>query len=430
MRAKRQQQLAKADREACQAAFPPPPSPPPARPPRQLPPELLDLVLEQLSRGWESEQADLAQCCLVSQTFLALARPRLYRVLELRLGPPESLNPDIVPVDKSAFLALATLTGNPRLASLVRAVWLSLTCPPEERVDRVRLSTVVLLSLHLPEIEELHVRHEAYIPYCVEALQDLHDGGVKPGLKRVVAGGPPQQIDRLLHWVEPSTLEHVSLRVRQNHEGRYAGYTPLHLDRLPIRSLDLSHPAQSPAPLLKTVLSLAAPTLTSLTLCVDWSFLKLDSFSQLRHLRLNIPLGAAEGDKGGFIDRFPAELASCARLKTLAIASAATSFTLSNIRTLTSSSPSALPANLPSSLVALHLYSPHFYPSDLLSLVRASPQAINLRQLGREPYRLPLGERDRKKRPSLPSDEEIDELNEVCRERGITVVALPGGNNE
>ncbi|GAA5989746.1 hypothetical protein JCM11641_006021, partial [Rhodosporidiobolus odoratus] len=103
-------------------------------------------------------------------------------------------------------------------------------------------------------------------------------------------------------------------------------------------------------------------------------------------------------------------------------------FTLSNIRALTSSSPDSLPANLPPTLVALQIHAPYFLPSDLIDMLKAAPQAKSLCAIGREPYQLHLGKRDRKERPTLPTHEEEQALEDVSRERGVRVVALSSGH--
>ncbi|GAA6039618.1 hypothetical protein JCM8097_002218 [Rhodosporidiobolus ruineniae] len=391
---------------------------------------MLDLVLEQLSRGWAAKQGDLARCCLVSRSFLAVARPRLYRLFKFRVGyEQEGVQHSMFEHDGSEVDHGQVLSTSPNLARLVQRVEVDNDPFHPARLEAMPLplpEAVSVLFEICPNVSELSVGDRFLLPlfYALRRLPVER----KPALQTLeLDAGDSTFVPQVLEATNLAQLHHLELHARWN-ESFYV-WNPSTLGRrgLRLRTLVLWLFLPDCKRFADQLLATSADTLTSLTLAVDISSMpSFANLTQLRCLRLDVTNGDL-GSKSEFLEQFPAHLAQLVRLETLAITPSATAFTLSNIRTLTSSSPSALPASLPTSLVALHLHSPHFHPVDLLALVRSSPQAVNLRQLGREPYRHPLGKRDRKKRPSLPSDEEIDELNEACRARGITVVALMGG---
>ncbi|GAA6039612.1 hypothetical protein JCM8097_002212 [Rhodosporidiobolus ruineniae] len=430
MRAKRRQRLKEAQRAAQLAAQPSPPSPPPGPPPRPppaLPSELIDLILEQLALGLRARKADLAACCLVSRTFLDLARPRLYRIVELHLTSISNggLTTNAW-VDYSTFSVIRVLRDREHLRPFVQTLDIGAWQPPP--LDRQRLDLyqeLYCIFQNCPNLVELWVGVGLETSTSFPLLQ-LREEGRAPPITRIKVRGVCQMVEILARVLIPGALKHIDLVSST----LATGVVPSALDHYCLSHLSLRPPSEDPHPFLEKILTLSSSTLTTLTFRISAQTLPaLPSFARFPSLRHLVFFLRGDQDRTPLIQGLPPHLRGCGALERLSI-HPTTPFTLSNIRTLSSPTPSGLAANLPASLLALHLHSPLFHPSDLLSLVRASPQAVNLRQLGREPYRLPLGERDRKKRPSLPSDEEIDELNEVCRARGITVVALPGGNNE
>jgi hypothetical protein len=203
------------------------------------------------------------------------------------------------------------------------------------------------------------------------------------------------------------------------------GPTRVRLAVLPdllVTSLRVSYWGEEPCLPLDAIFLSVKSTVTHLELNLSLARTPpLDLFPHLTHLRLLVPLE----NKATFLAEFPRRLLpKCTTLHTLAIAPVAASFTLSNIRTLSSNDYDGLAYNLPSSLVALHLESPHFLPADLVSIITGSPNATSLRHLGRQAYRLPRSERDRRKRPSLPTHDEEEELQVACARKGIKLVEL------
>ncbi|GAA6039617.1 hypothetical protein JCM8097_002217 [Rhodosporidiobolus ruineniae] len=403
---------------------PPPPSVP-YRPPPQLPPEVVDLIVEQVSLPRRAKQLALARCCLVSKVFLTSARPRLYRVARVEVGWAFSTGEHQLSAVTVQFVA--SLHNHQHLRLYVTRLEVlpaqSADCPD---LSQFKLDLLIQLILQeCPRITELAVSPDFELP-CAFALARCEDNGSPAGIERLQVLVTGHELEILITAMT-GTLRRLDLDFPAT--ASLLGpqvLTTSHLSHISINTV-----GDDPNPFVDWFFQASAETLTNLAFhLASYTLPTLPSLDALPNLQnLTFFLRGRE-DRKSVLQAFPLLLSSCRSLRTFSLSSSFSPFTLSNVRTLSSPSPTGLAANLPSSLVALHLYSPHFYPSDLLSLVRASPQAVNLRQLGREPYRLPLGKRDRKKRPNLPSDEEIDELNEACRARGIAVVALPGGNNE
>ncbi|GAA6003349.1 hypothetical protein JCM10207_000288 [Rhodosporidiobolus poonsookiae] len=385
-------------------------------PPPPLPAELIALILDKLSEDWNAKLADLARCALVSSAFLALARERLYR--SIKLGCHDLTLFYEYLLDYPTTRLLETLGLQPTVSLLVRKVTIARTelhhGPPLEFAPI--LSATLLLCKNVQELEVpagyegLVLDAKQILAAAEEALPPMQrltfnslDGN---GVMWMLLAHLQRQInhvvfhDRWPKWpfdVEPDPLPHLALTSLSAFY--YSSYRPA---------------------ILELIFSSCSSTLTTLHLgLLPATLPDMGTFPNLRTLTLEIPLGPR---KVLFLASLPTVIKAAVTLRHLII-DPATPLTLSNIRTLSSPSPTSLAANLPASLERLHLDSPHFYPADLVAIVETASH-MRLREIGVQPYRLHQGERDRRKRPALPTHKEQEEMYRVCGERGVRVVAL------
>ncbi|BGP18876.1 hypothetical protein JCM10213_008281 [Rhodosporidiobolus nylandii] len=379
-----------------------------------LPLELFAHVLSYVDEvDWRPWQADMARCCLVSRAFLSLARPRLYRVLKFRLG--EASNISLQRHDTATLLMYETVCQNPDLALHVRRLQLGFDGYRTYELASTYLDMNEVLEgifTSCTNLKELVVR-EGYTYPLAAALASRN---LRPRVRALELGEVTDLAWLVLDLLRGS-VQHLALQAR---DWASVQTMPRVVPPLPLTSLHITCFRGTPVLSLTTLFNSIASTLTHLQ--ISSPLTALPAFStvpNLRHLHLEFPSGNKE--------RYFADLSSlldeCSNLHTLAI-SAPSIFTLSNIRTLSSSAPDAFPAHLPPSLERLHLRAPYFFPVDLIAILRAAPQAKKLGEIGREPYQLHLGKRDRKKRPELPTHEEEEELERECRKRGVRLVAL------
>ncbi|GAA5956143.1 hypothetical protein JCM10213_003020 [Rhodosporidiobolus nylandii] len=391
----------------------PPPSRPLCRRPKR--PSFPSSSSTRSSAASQKTMGNLARCCLVSRDFLALARPRLWRVLKLRLG---SGNPyPLYEADLATSAIVRGVTRNPYHSSpLVRRLEIRSANPgtidPYTRLALDKADSTILT--YCASVQELAIDpgHEDRFVAAVLAL------GWKPSVRRLELAAVTDQAWRVLELFQ-DTVQHPELDARSSTPTHQ--FLPQFLPNLRLTSLNLSTFVLETDDFLTSLILSVMPTLNSLEIWAPISAIpSLSSFPNLHRLHLKVLPREA---KQTFMDGLPSLLDGCETLQSLAISNPNT-FTLSNIRTLSSASADALPAHLPPTLERLHLRASYFFPADLIAILRAAPQAKKLREIGREPYQLHLGKRDRKKRPELPTHEEEEQLERECRKRGVRLVAL------
>ncbi|GAA5977066.1 hypothetical protein JCM11641_001290 [Rhodosporidiobolus odoratus] len=379
-----------------------------------LPTELVEVILEYVFHDADAKQGDLARCCRVTSTFLILARPRLYRVLKLRVGREEY--PGWFQHDRATSEMVDTVLSYPYFAARVQRLEVGGDVGAgyvPARCTFLNLGkTLFKLMAACPGIRALRV-HPEHESACRTALLTLSTSSID----RIELGRLSEAACGLLH-VLSRILQHLELGAPAD----IPDFTPFSLrtSTFSLTSLDITSQKLLPGSLLE-LYSSCSQSLQRLTLNSPLSsYPNFLDFPNLHYLHLKVPSG---GNRQPFLSPLPNLVCTLVNIKTLAI-SAPNLFTLSNIRTLSSTASECLAANLPPTLEALHFQAPYFFPSDLIDILRASLQAKKLREIGREPYKLHLGKRDRKKRPGLPTHEEEQELEDECRKRGVNLVAL------
>ncbi|GAA5835419.1 hypothetical protein JCM11251_005230 [Rhodosporidiobolus azoricus] len=392
--------------------------------PPALPTELIDHILHHFEYDWRNKKADLARLCLVSRSFLHLVQPRLYRTAVLRLSPSPFSDASYYH-DHGTPRLVEVLQGTPNLAKLVRRIELLDFHGPGGFTAVVFVAALTAMLDSCQAMTELSVTRKLIFPF----YRFLHRTVTAP---KALSHIKVLELDTMsdVAWFCIALLSRWSNIQRLVVDSGESDANPSFSTRQPISSLrpyclHLSYSSDDLGPFLDSLYSSVAPTLTRLHLSVDLpvAFPPFATFSRLRYLRVHL---LRDGPRSDTVKALATSLRSCASLEQLVVDPWPASLTLSNVLLLTSaSSSSSLAASLPPSLQILHFRTPHVYPADLVRLINAARQAVNLRQIGIKLYQLPKGKRDRKKRPELPSAEEKEELREVCEERGIKVVALP-----
>ncbi|GAA5896127.1 hypothetical protein JCM6882_008496 [Rhodosporidiobolus microsporus] len=389
-----------------------------SKPPPPLPVELIDLIFGHLPQGAEFEAPILARCCLVSRTFLDLPRSHLYRNAHLVLSLTNL--PNMVRWHSSSVSGLfVAVQSNPRLGQLVRQLAI-VHCDEDSVITTMKFASLLTVVLRSCRMITAIAIDEPFLAHFQGILQTDTVRSALAHLEGIQIDSTSDLAWALLEALPRETLRHLRIDV---HEPALPTHrTPLPpVPNLCLKTLAVSGSAEPHVPFLKNLFPCIASTLTHMLLDLDAidGFPCLEALPQLQELRICVP----DGDlKRTFFACLPPLIKSCKRLKTLKMYSR--TLTLSNVLTLTSAEPTGLAAHLPSSIVFLRLPAPYFHPLDLVRFITAVPQAARLRRIEVGAYELPLGRRDRKKRPEMPTEEEKEELRKVCKRRGIEVVEL------
>ncbi|BGP20538.1 hypothetical protein JCM10213_003802 [Rhodosporidiobolus nylandii] len=103
-----------------------------------LPTELMDHILTFVNRAGYSSSDKLTKCCLVSRTFLALARPYLYEALGITIHRVEEVagtSTGYSVLSPSYFHLYHRLVDQPALAKLVKHIALYTPCTSTDEVQ-------------------------------------------------------------------------------------------------------------------------------------------------------------------------------------------------------------------------------------------------------------------------------------------------------
>ncbi|ORY77203.1 hypothetical protein BCR35DRAFT_305472 [Leucosporidium creatinivorum] len=342
-----------------------------------LPSEVISLIFHQLAA--EKDTSDLPACCLVSKSFLPLAREALYHTLYLTADDEErDEEGDLLDLPSSArrgsdfainYGRLATeLAFHPHLGSLVRRLEVSFD-NVEHGMDHASALDVfrALLDACRPHHVKLEGAESTEASHFARVLcqsrqrfRSLHLGTFSNSERRSIDAA----LWRLLQ--EQDTLEDLALEFDDSMEAEALIGCPFTLKQLQIDSYRHNFLI---APLLDSLLHHSAATLTRLSFPLDLSLEpyttpRLSHFVNLQELELSLESEKPPGDPA--VSR---ERGRCDGLLSVLPPS---------VQSMTVGGPSArsLPLlvpldRLPTTLFSLHIRAIHFPPAALLTFLRS-----------------------------------------------------------